>query len=231
MTYGTLRDRMRKLSAETLGTAALALAIVGSGANAVALTGDAGLALLINATVTAAVLAVLITLLIPVSGAHFNPGVTLVMALRGNLSWPLATGYMMGQVLGALLGTALAHWLATGSVPVVSEQQRIGPDTFASEVVATAGLLVIIVSSVIRNTPTFIPAGVALWIGAGYFVTPSTGFANPAITIGRIVTDTFTGIEPVSAGWFVGAQIIGALVGFGLAIALHHRPGERETTG
>ena len=221
MRHTMLRDKAEKLGAEALGTGVLALAIVGSGANAAVLTGDTGLALLINATVTAAVLAVLIVVFISVSGAHFNPGVTLVMALRSELSWPLATSYMICQVLGALLGTALAHWLTTGSAPMVSEQLRVGPHTFVSEVVATAGLLVIIVSFVVRNAPTFVPGGVALWIGAGYFVTPSTGFANPAITIGRIFTDTFTGIDPVSAAWFVAAQIVGALVGFGIAIGLH----------
>ena len=214
---------MIKVGSETLGTAILALAIVGSGAHATALTDSEGLALLINASVTAAVLGVLIATLLPLSGAHFNPVVTLVMLLRRHITWFLGAVYVVAQIAGALMGSAIAHWLFTATAPVISDMERIGPQTFVAEIVATAGLLFIIVTAVIRNTPQHIPAWVALWIGAGYFVTPSTGFANPAITIGRIVTDTFTGIDPVSASWFIAAQIIGGLVGFGGALALHKR--------
>ena len=215
---------MIKVGSETLGTAILALAIVGSGAHATALTDSEGLALLINASVTAAVLGVLIATLLPLSGAHFNPVVTLVMLLRRDITWFLGAVYVVAQIAGALIGSALAHWLFTATAPVISDLERSNPQTFVAEIVATAGLLFIIVTAVMRNTPQHIPAWVALWIGAGYFVTPSTGFANPAITIGRIVTDTFTGIEPASAGWFIAAQIIGGLVGFGGALALHKRP-------
>lgn len=215
-----------KVASETLGTAVLALAIVGSGAHATTLTDSEALALLVNASVTAAVLGVLIAALLPIGGAHFNPAVTLVMLLRRDIPWSQGTAYVVAQVTGALLGSALAHWLFTATVPVISDMERIGPQTFVAEIIATAGLLFIIVTAVIRNAPQHIPAWVALWIGAGYFVTPSTGFANPAITIGRIVTDTFTGIEPASAAWFIAAQIIGALAGFGCALALHkkHQP-------
>jgi glycerol uptake facilitator-like aquaporin len=210
-----------KMSAEFAGTATLAVAIVGSGAHARALTDSEGLALLINASVTAAVLAVLIATLLPVSGAHFNPAVTLVMVLRAEVTGGQGVGYVVAQVAGAVMGTVFAHWLFTASAPVVSDMERITAQTFIAETFATAGLLFIIVSTVIRGTPQYLPVWVALWIGAGYFVTPSTGFANPAITSGRIFTDTFTGIEPVSALWFIGAQITGAVVGWGMAFALH----------
>jgi glycerol uptake facilitator-like aquaporin len=210
-----------KILAEFLGTATLALAIAGSGAHASTLANSEGLALLINAAVTAAVLAVLIATLLPISGAHVNPAVTLVMLMRKNMSGGQAAGFVVAQVTGATGGTVLAHWLFTASGPVVSSIERISPQTFVAEIIATAGLLFIIATAVTRGTPHHLPAWVALWIGAGYFVTPSTGFANPAITIGRIFTDTFTGIEPVSAAWFIGAQIIGALTGFVGAIALH----------
>ena len=212
---------VKKIWAEFLGTAVLALAIVGSGAHANALSSDDGVVLLINATVTAAVLAVLIATLLPISGAHVNPAVTLVMLLRKNIPGRQAAGFVAAQVAGAIGGTILAHWLFTSSAPVMGDLERINPHTFVAEIIATAGLLFIIVTAVIRRTPHHLPAWVALWIGAGYFVTPSTGFANPAITIGRIFTDTFTGIEPVSAAWFIGAQVIGALIGFAGAVVLH----------
>ena len=217
-----------KVSAEFLGTAVLALAIVGSGAHADALSSDHGVVLLINATVTAAVLAVLIATLLPLSGAHFNPAVTLVMLLRKDIPGGQAAGFVAAQVAGAIGGAILAHWLFTPSAPVIGDLERISPHTFIAEIIATAGLLFIIVTAVISGTPHHLPLWLALWIGAGYFVTPSTGFANPAITIGRVFTDTFTGIEPVSAAWFIGAQIIGALIGFAAAIALHRglRQGE-----
>jgi glycerol uptake facilitator-like aquaporin len=217
-----------KVSAEFLGTVVLALAVVGSGAHANSLSADDGVVLLVNAAVTGAVLAILITTLLPVSGAHFNPAVTLVMLLRKDVAGGRASAYITAQVAGALSGTILAHWLFIGSAPVISDTERIGPNTLVAEIIATAGLLFIIVTAVIKNTPQYLPAWVALWIGAGYFVTPSTGFANPAITIGRIFTDTFTGIDPVSAAWFIGGQIIGALIGFAAAIALHNglRQGE-----
>jgi len=210
-----------KLSAEFLGTATLAVAIVGSGAHASTLTDSKGLALLINASVTAAVLAVLIATLLPVSGAHFNPAVTLVMVLRAEVTGGQGVSYVVAQVAGAVMGTVFAHWLFTASAPAVSDVERITIHTFVAETFATAGLLFIIVTAVIRGAPQYLPTWVALWIGAGYFVTPSTGFANPAVTIGRIFTDTFTGIEPVSALWFIGAQVSGAVVGWGVAFALY----------
>ena len=216
----TRKRDLTRVSAEFLGTATLALAIVGSGAHATALTDSAGLALLINASVTGAVLAVLIATLLPISGAHFNPAVTLVMALRKDIPGGRAAGYVATQIVGAVAGAVLAHWLFTAEAPVMSDAERLSAQTFVAEVIATAGLLFIIVTAVMRTTLQHLPAWVALWIGAGYFVTPSTGFANPAITIGRLFTDTFTGIEPGSALGFIAAQIIGAVVGFGLANAL-----------
>jgi len=149
--------------------------------------------------------------------------VTLVMLVRKDISVAHGIIYGVSQVAGAAAGTSLAHWLFTESAPVISATERISPGTFVAETIATAGLLFIIVTALIRSTPQYLPVWVALWIGAGYFVTPSTGFANPAITIGRIFTDTFTGIDPVSAAWFIAAQILGALVGYATASALHTR--------
>jgi glycerol uptake facilitator-like aquaporin len=214
-------SRVTQVSAEFLGTATLALAIVGSGAHASTLANSEGLALLINAAVTGAVLAVLIATLLPISGAHFNPAVTLVMLMRKEIAGGRAGSFVAAQVAGAVVGTVLAHWLFTSSGPVISDMERIGVNTFVAEVISTTGLLFIIVTAVMRDALHYLPGWVALWIGAGYFVTPSTGFANPAITVGRMFTDTFTGIEPLSAVWFIGAQIVGALAGSGLAMALH----------
>ena len=217
----TKNSALGKTVSEVIGTAVLALAIVGSGAHADGLSSDDGVVLLINATVTGAVLAVLIATLLPLSGAHFNPAVTLIMLMQKNTPGGLAAGFVAAQVVGAVVGSTLAHWLFTSSAPAISDTERIGLNTFIAEVIATAGLLFIIVTAVTRGTTHHLPAWVALWIGAGYFVTPSTGFANPAITIGRIFTDTFTGIEPSSAAWFIGAQIIGAFIGFAGAVVLH----------
>lgn len=220
----TRKRELAKVAAEFLGTATLALAIVGSGAHATSLTNSAGLTLLINASVTGAVLAVLIATLLPVRGAHFNPAVTLVMLLRKDISGIRAAGYVSGQTVGAVAGAVLAHWLFTAQAPVISDTERLSAQTFVAEVIATAGLLFIIVTAVMRNSLQHLPAWVALWIGAGYFVTPSTGFANPAITVGRLFTNTFTGIDPVSALAFITAQIVGAAVGLGLVVALHKQP-------
>jgi glycerol uptake facilitator-like aquaporin len=220
MQQRSVSDVVKKLAGETLGTAVLALAIVGSGAHATALTGDLALALLINATVTAAVLGILIGTLLPISGAHFNPAVSLVMLLRKDVSLTQGILYGVCQVAGAVAGSSLAHWLFTESAPVISDRERISTVTFVAEIIATAGLLFIIVTAVVRCATRYLPIWVALWIGAGYFVTPSSGFANPAITIGRIFTDTFAGIDPASGAWFIAAQIIGGLVGYSAASAL-----------
>ena len=226
----TKHDGAKKALAEFGGTGVLALAIVGSGAHASAVADSEGLALLINASATGAVLAVLIATLLPISGAHFNPAVTLVMLLRKNIPGGQGAAFVAAQVVGAIGGAILAHWLFTSSAPVMGDLERISSNTFVAEIIATAGLLFIIVTAVTRGTPHHLPAWVALWIGAGYFVTPSTGFANPAITIGRVFTDTFTGIDPVSAAWFIGAQIIGALIGCGAAMALHNGLRQEEIT-
>jgi glycerol uptake facilitator-like aquaporin len=139
------------------------------------------------------------------------------MALRGDLGPARTLWFVGGQVVGAVAGSSLAHVLFTSQIPAISSNERISAETFASEAIATAGLVSIIVIAVMRGALAYLPVLVALWIGAGYFLTPSTGFANPAITIGRVFTDTFTGIEPVSALWFIAAQLVGAFVGWGLA--------------
>jgi glycerol uptake facilitator-like aquaporin len=211
---GSLR---RRVTVETLGTALLALAIVGSGASADAGSTSVALTLAINAVVTAVVLGILIAVFFPHSGAHFNPAVTAVMFLRRSISGRESLLYVTGQLVGAATGAIFAHWLFTAQAPVISNRERISPETFAAEVFATAGLVFLITTAVNRFQPHHLPVWVAGWIGAGYFITPSTGFANPAITAGRMFTDTFTGIDPLSAVWFICAQFLGALIGFALA--------------
>jgi glycerol uptake facilitator-like aquaporin len=217
----------QKLSAETLGTATLALAIVGSGASADQASNSVALTLLINAGVTAAILGILIAVLTPISGAHFNPAVTLVMLLRRAITLREAGGYLVGQVAGALGGAAIAHGLFTGQGPTLAGASRVGVATVGAEVIATAGLVFLIVTAVMRGSVDRLPMWVGGWIGAGYFVTPSTGFANPAITIGRLLTDTFTGIDLVSVTWFVAAQLVGAGLGFWGARVLSRVPASR----
>lgn len=216
------------LLGEGVGTLILAFAVVGSGAHAANLTDTTALALLINALATAAVLGVLIFVLLPVSGAHFNPAVTVSLLLRTKVSPGRALGFVVVQTVGAIAGTILATLLFSGTGVVISETARANTSTVIGEVIATAGLVAIIVSSVQRGRLEHLPVVVSSWIGAGYFVTPSTGFANPAITIGRIFTDGFTGIDPPSAAWFVSAQVVGALLGLGIAHLLRPLPGESE---
>jgi len=214
----------QRLAAETLGTATLSLAIVGSGASADQASNSLALTLLINASVTAAVLAVLIAALLPVSGAHFNPAVTLIMLLRRTLGVTEAGLYMMGQIIGALAGATAAHVLFTTTPPTLATIERANRTTFSAEILATAGLVFLIVTAVLRKSVEHLPVWVAGWIGAGYFVTPSTGFANPAITLGRMVTDTFTGIDPRSAAWFIAAQLLGAGIGWWGARFINRTP-------
>ena len=200
----------QKFCAELLGTLMLVLTVVGSGIMADNLSaGIDGLALLGNTLATGCILIVLITIFGPVSGAHFNPAVTLTFFFASEISARTAAGYMLCQIGGGLAGTALAHILFDLPVLQIAQTDRASLPLYCAEIVATSGLiLVILVGRVYR--PTAVPVLVGLYISAGYWFTSSTSFANPAVTIARTFTDTFSGIAPSAAGFFILAQILAA---------------------
>ena len=208
---------MQKALAEFLGITILALTVVGSGAMAQELTTDVGLQLLINAAATGVVLWVVINLFGHISGAHFNPLVTLFALIRREASIAEFITFAIAQVLGAIAGTFLANALFAFPVIDISERVRDGSSILLSETVATAGLIFLIFHLINSAKSNLVPAAVGMWIFAAYFFTSSTSFANPAITIGRIFTKTFAGISPESALTFIPFQILGAFLGYGLA--------------
>lgn len=219
---------LRRVGAEMLGTGLLVTVVVGSGIAAARLSTDSGLQLLENSIATALGLAVLILLLGPVSGAHFNPVVSLADTLLDRrhgtgLPWPLSVFYIVAQVAGATLGAMLAN--AMFEIPTsIATTARATAGTFLAEIVATAGLVLLIfgLARAHRTAPT-IAAAVGAYIGAAYWFTSSTSFANPAVTIGRIFTDTFAGIAPTSVLPFLAAQLLGAGIGVALAVLLFPR--------
>ena len=200
----------RRLLAEACGSTLLAATVIGSGIMAERLAGgNVAIALLANTGATVAVLAVLITLLAPVSGAHFNPAVTLTFALLKRITFRSAAAYVAVQIAGCVAGALLAHVMFELPLVQVSTHVRSGSAQLLSEGIATFGLLLVILGSKrSRNVPWL----VAGWIGAAYWFTASTSFANPAITIARSLTNTFAGIRPADAPGFIGAQLAGALV-------------------
>ena len=207
----------RRLLAEFLGTLMLLATVVGSGIMGAALSqGNDAVALLANSAATAGVLYVLIVLLGPVSGAHMNPAVTLVMRLRGELTSREALAYAVVQVVAAVAGVLLAHAMFALPLVDLGEHARTGPAQWLSEGVATFGLLLTILLGA-RHRPTAIPALVASWIFAAYWFTASTSFANPAVALARSLTDTFAGIRPVDVPAFMLAQVAGALAAWLLA--------------
>jgi glycerol uptake facilitator-like aquaporin len=204
-------DLNRRLVAEALGTALLVATVVGSGIMAAKLaSGNIALALLGNTIPTGAILFVLITILGPVSGAHFNPAVSLVMAFGGKLTSREATLYALAQIAGGCIGTWAAHLMFELPVWQLSATARTGPAQWFAEGVATFGLVVTIFGSV-RFAPAAVPAAVALYITAAYWFTASTSFANPAVTIARALSDTFAGINPAHVPAFIAAQLAGAV--------------------
>jgi glycerol uptake facilitator-like aquaporin len=209
-------DFARRLAAETLGTAALVATVVGSGIMAERLTDDVAMALLGNTIPTGAILVVLITILGPVSGAHFNPVVSLVAALRGELSWRGAALYSVSQVLGGIVGTTIAHLMFEAPLLQLATHVRSGGAQWFSEGVASFGLVLVILAG-LRFQKAAIPALVGLYITAAYWFTASTSFANPAVTIARSLTDTFSGIRPIDAPGFILSQIVGALLALAFA--------------
>jgi glycerol uptake facilitator-like aquaporin len=203
-----------RLLSEGVGSALLAATVVGSGIMAQRLAdGNAAVALLANTGTTVAVLYTLITLLGPISGAHFNPVVSGIEALRGRLRVRDAAAYTGCQILGCCAGAMLAHLMFELPVWEASTHARTGLAQWLSEVIATLGLLLVVMG---HRRAEQAPGMVACWIGAAYWFTASTSFANPAITIARCLTDTFSGIRPVDVPGFVVAQIIGALIALGL---------------
>jgi glycerol uptake facilitator-like aquaporin len=208
----------RRLAAEGLGSLLLAATVVGSGIMAERLSGgNSGIALLANTAATVAVLATLIALLGPVSGAHFNPAVSLICALRGRLELRDAMMYAVIQIAGCCAGALLAHIMFELPLWQLSAHIRTGPAQWLAEGVATFGLLLVVIG---HRRSEDAPWMVAAWIGAAYWFTASTSFANPAITIARSLTNTFAGIRPVDMPAFIGAQFVGALSALAAARAL-----------
>ena len=207
----------RKLLAEFVGTALLLATVVGSGVMGVALSdGNDGIALLANAAATAGILYVLIAVLGPVSGAHFNPAVTLAMRLRGDLDTREAIAYIAVQIVAAVAGVLLAHAMFELPLWQPGIRVRSGAAQWLSEAVATFGLLLTILIGA-RHRPLAIPALVASYIFAAYWFTASTSFANPAVTLARSLTQSFAGIRPMDVGGFVLAQLAGAGVALWIA--------------
>jgi glycerol uptake facilitator-like aquaporin len=211
----TERGLARRLTSEGLGSLLLTATVVGSGIMAERLAGgNIAVALLANTGATVAVLLSLIALLGPVSGAHFNPAVSLIEALRGKLSWTDASAYLLVQIVGCCAGALLAHVMFEAPMWQTSAHIRTGPAQWLAEGVATFGLLLIVIG---HRRAEDAPWMVACWIGAAYWFTASTSFANPAITIARSLTNTFSGIRPHDVPAFIGAQLGGAVAAWGLA--------------
>jgi glycerol uptake facilitator-like aquaporin len=203
----------RRLAAEGIGSFFLFATVIGSGIMAEHLSaGNDGVALLGNTLATAAMLFVLITMLGPISGAHMNPAVTLVAAFRGELAWTDATFYALAQLACGIMGAFAAHAMFDLPMLQLSVKARTGLGQWLGETIATFGLVLTIIGTV-RHRPTWVPATVALYITAAYWFTSSTSFANPAITIARSLSNSFSGIAPDSVPSFVAAQLLGAIVG------------------
>ena len=212
----------RCLVAEFLGSALLAAVVVGSGIAAQNLSpGEAGLQLLENAAATAAGLYAIILMFGPVSGGHFNPVVSFVDAAFGGVSWRTAGAYLPAQVAGCIAGAVLANLMFSKAAVTFSTHHRATPAHFLSEVVATLGLIVVIFALARSGRSRSAPAAIAAYIGAAYFFTSSTSFANPAITVGRMFSDTFAGIAPASVPSFIAAQVVGGALALVLIKVLY----------
>ncbi|HLN16631.1 MAG TPA: MIP/aquaporin family protein [Acidimicrobiales bacterium] len=212
----------RRLVAEYLGSALLAAVVIGSGIAAQELSpGNTGLQLLENAAATAAGLFAIILMFGPISGGHFNPVVSFVDAGFGGLSWRDATAYLPAQVAGCVSGAVLANVMFSKAAFELSTKHRATPAHFLSEIVATFGLLMVIFALARSGRSRTAPAAVGAYIGAAYFFTSSTAFANPAIAIGRMFSNTFAGIAPSSVPAFIGAEILGGALAFGIIRVLY----------
>jgi arsenate reductase len=215
-----MRDLLGRSLAEFFGTAVLVGTVVGSGIMGANLTDDLAVTLIVNALATTFVLSLLIFILGPVSGAHFNPVVSFISVLRKSQKAPEALAYSVSQILGAVAGAITANFMFDLPAIQLSQNLRVSPGTLLGEVIATAGLIIVIFVLVDRKRNELIAITVAGWIGAAYFFTSSTSFANPAVTIGRAFTDTFSGIAPESVAPFIAAQFVGAILGLAATRAL-----------
>jgi glycerol uptake facilitator-like aquaporin len=203
-----------RATAEFAGTAVLVCVVVGSGIMGTNLSDDLGVALIINTISTIFALALLILTLGPISGAHFNPAVSLVQMIS-RAQKPVETlVYGVVQVAGAIVGAIVANVMFDQPAVQFSTNERVSPGMLLGEVIATAGLIAIIGVLSFRKQDALIPVAVAAWIGSAYFFASSTSFANPAVTIGRLFSNTFAGIDPASVAPYIGAQLVGALLGF-----------------
>ena len=177
------------------------------------LSKDVGVQLTINSAATGLILYILITLLGPISGAHFNPVVTVIQLFKKNITVSLTAAYLVAQLIGAVIGVALANFIFKLPIIEISQKDRTGTDLFVSEILATAGLVFIIFTAIAQKSEAKIPVLVGAYISAAYFFTSSTSFANPAVTVARTLSDSFAGIAPASVLPFIAAQIIGAIAG------------------
>jgi len=213
---------IKKLAGEYLGTALLVSIVIGSGIMATELSHDVGVQLLINTISTVFGLAVLIQILGPISGANFNPVVTLIDLIQKRTNVATFIQFSIAQTAGAITGAILANAMFSHSLIEISTKTRSGGNQYLGEIVATAGLILIINVLIHQEKTALIPVIVASWIGSAYFFTSSTSFANPAVTVGRIFSDSFAGIAPGCVAKFIAAQILGALIGLGLTKVLTH---------
>ncbi|CAB4829550.1 MAG: antitoxin [Actinobacteria bacterium] len=207
---------MKRLFSEFLGTLTLVAIVVGSGIMATNLSQDIGVQLLINTISTVFGLGVLIQILGPISGANFNPVVTMIDLIQKRTNVVTFIQYTIAQTAGAITGAILANAMFSHPLIEISTKARSGGNQYLGEIVATAGLILIINLMIHQEKMNLIPVIVASWIGSAYFFTSSTSFANPAVTIGRIFSDSFAGIAPGCVTKFIAAQILGALIGLGL---------------
>ncbi len=222
----------RRLAAEFAGSAFLAAAVVGSGIAAQRLSpGETGLDLLENAAATAAGLFTIILMFGSLSGGHFNPVVSFADAAFGGLRWRDAAAYLPAQVAGCVAGAVIANLMFALPAVSISAKDRATPAHFLSEVIATLGLLVVIFALARTGRSRSAPAAVGAYIGAAYFFTSSTSFANPAITVGRMFSGTFAGIAPSSAPAFIAAQIVGGALAVAVIRALYPRQTPAEAAG
>ena len=209
---------MKRSIAEFFGTALLVAVVVGSGTMAVNISQDVGVQLLINTIATIFALGLLIELLGPISGAHFNPLVTIISVFRREKSVSELLFYVVAQCAGGISGAMLANLMFSHPAIYMSQNTRSGSNLWLGEVVATAGLIFVIFQAISFGKSKIIPILVPAWIGSAYFFTSSTSFANPAVTVARAFSDTFSGIKLSSVSGFVGAQIVGALIGYALVL-------------
>jgi len=217
-----MNDSLRKPVAEFVGTALLVCVVVGSGIMGTNLSHDAGVALIINMFSTIFALALLITTIGPISGAHFNPAVSLVQLFNRSQKATETLSFIITQIAGAIVGAVVANLMFDEQAVQISQHARVTMGTLIGEVIATAGLVAVIGILSQRDQGKFIPVAVSTWIGSAYFFTSSTSFANPAVTIGRMFSDTFAGIQPASVLPYIAAQLVGAALGLALVKGASH---------